>query len=110
TYTPCPEGVHVAVLVDAVDLGEIDSPLYGKKFKVRLAWQVAEVDPGTGGRFSVVKTYNNTMNRTSSLGGDLEKWRGKPFTEDAAKHFDLETLLGVNGLLSVVHHTSERTG
>jgi hypothetical protein len=109
-YSPCPIGVHQAVLVDVVDLGLVDSPRYGKKFKVRLAWQIADVDPATGQRYSAVKTYNNILNKKSALRGDLEKWRGRPFTEDEARHFNLETLLGVPCLLNVVHHTSEQTG
>jgi hypothetical protein len=106
TFTPCPEGLHVAVCVDVVDLGEVDTS-FGRKFRVRLTWQIEQADPATGKRHAVVKSYTNSLHKRATLRADLESWRGRKFTEDEVKRFDLETLLGVNAMLHVVQETSE---
>jgi hypothetical protein len=108
-FTPCPAGLHPAVCVDVVDLGEVDTD-FGRKWRVRLAWQIADIDPSTAERFSCVKTYTNSLHKRANLRSDLESWRGKKFSEVEAKCFDLDVLLGANCLLQVVHNTSEHTG
>lgn len=108
-FTPCPASLHQATCVDVVDLGEVDTD-FGRKFRIRLAWQIADVDTSTGERFTVVKTYTNSLHKRANLRADLESWRGKQFSEVEAKTFDLDTLLGANCLLQVVHKTSEHTG
>lgn len=108
-FRPCPVGLHPAVCVDVVDLGEVDTD-FGRKWRVRLAWQIADVDPSTGERFSCVKTYTNSLHKRANLRADLESWRGKKFSEIEAKALDLDMLLGASCLLQVVHNTSEHTG
>jgi hypothetical protein len=108
-FTPCPEGMHQAVCVDVVDLGEVDT-MHGRKFRVRLAWQIADLDKATGRRHSVVKTYNNSMFKTATLRADIDRWRGKKLTEAEAKDFELDVLIGANCLISVVHNVSLTRG
>ena len=91
-YTPCPEGLHPAVCVDVVDLGDVDTA-FGRKHRVRLAWQIAEIDPATKHRFDVVKTYTLSLHARASLRQDLESWRGRRYSEnDARQGIDLERL------------------
>jgi hypothetical protein len=51
----------------------------------------------------VQKRYTASLNEKATLRKDLESWRGKPFTKEELAAFDLEKLLGANGLFSVVH-------
>jgi hypothetical protein len=109
TFSPCPEGLHAAVCVDVVDEGLVESK-FGKREQVRLAWQIAEIDPTSGRRFDAIKTYTNSLFRSARLRIDLDSWRGKPLSDDEARAFDLEKLLGVNCLLHVVHAQAQTDG
>jgi hypothetical protein len=103
SYTPASEGLHQAVCVDVVDLGLQDRG-FGEKHACRLTWQIEEINPDTGKRQTVNKTYNVSLHEKASLRKDLETWRGRKFTEDELKGFDLEKLLGVNCQVQVVHN------
>ena len=103
-FTPCPEGVWPAVCCDVQDLGEVDTA-FGRKFRVRLVFQVADVDPNTDERYTATTTLTNSMNKSASLRKLVESWRGKSMTEREAQDFDLERLLGANALIQVVHST-----
>jgi hypothetical protein len=105
-FTPCPEGFHHAVCCDVVDLGEVDTD-FGRKWRVRLVWQINKTDPARGRRFDAVKTFTNSLHPRANLRADLEMWRGRKFTEGEAKDFDLERLIGANAMIEVQHNTSE---
>lgn len=105
-FTPAPEGLHLAVCCDAVDLGERDTP-FGRKHQVEIWWQLEARSPDTGDRFLVRKRYTASLHEKSGLTKDLVLWRGKPFTPDERKGFDLERLLGVPCQLQVVHKVTD---
>lgn len=56
-----------------------------------------------GKPFIVQKRYTASLHEKSKLRPELESWRGRAFTEDELKEFDLEKLLGANCLLNVAH-------
>lgn len=47
------------------------------------------------------------MHEKANLRKDLESWRGKGFTEDEAKEFDITKLLGIPCMLSIIHKVSK---
>ena len=106
SFAPCPEGLHHAVCVDVIDLGVV-STAWGDKSKVRILWQVEAVNPETDRRFELRKQYNLSLHEKATLRKDLESWRGKKFTEDELKGFDLEKLIGVNCQCQVIHNITE---
>lgn len=106
TFTPCPEGLHHAVCVDVVDLGIVDSP-HGPKEKVRIVWQVNALNPVSGHRFDVRRSYNRTLHEKAALRKDLESWRGQAFTDAELKGFDVEKVLGANAQLQVIHRETD---
>jgi hypothetical protein len=105
SFAPCPEGLHQAVCVDVVDLG-IQKSAFGERHKVEIRWQVDETDD-RGRRFELRKWYTLSLHEKSNLRKDLECWRGRKFTEEELKGFDLERLLGVNCQLQVIHNISD---
>lgn len=112
SFAPAPVGVHQAVCVDVVDLGVLEVTWGGqtkKQHKVKIVWQIEELME-TGKPFLVSNRYTLSLHEKSRLRADLQAWRGKPFTEDESQRFDLETLIGVNCLLNVIHKTSEKSG
>jgi hypothetical protein len=105
-FTPCPEGLHQAVCVDVVDLGVMVTQ-WGDKPKVRIVWQVDEIDPQTGRRFDVRGLYTLSLSDKATLRKQLESWRGRKFTPLELRGFDLENLIGVNCQIQVIHHISD---
>lgn len=101
-FAPCPEGLHHAVCVDVVDLGVLQTT-FGDKHKVRLVWQIEDENPDTHRRFDARKQYNLSLHEKATLRKDLESWRGRKFTDEELKGFDLEKLLGANCQIQVVH-------
>lgn len=106
SFDPCPEGLHHAVCVDVVDLGLQDTP-WGQKQKVDLRWQTDLVNDRTAKRFEVRKRYTASLHEKAKLRQDLECWRGRKFTEEELKAFDLEKLLGVNCQVQIIHTLSD---
>lgn len=105
-FTPCPEGLHHAVCVDVIDLGVLQTT-WGDKHKVRIVWQIEEENQETHRRFDARKQYNLSLHEKATLRKDLESWRGRKFTDQELKGFDLEKLIGVNCQVQVVHDISD---
>lgn len=101
-YTPAPEGLHVAVCVDVVDLGIVEGA-FGAKHQIELWWQLDARQADTGDRCTVRKRYTASLHEKSSLAKDLVLWRGRPFSPEERRGFDLERLIGACCQLQVVH-------
>jgi hypothetical protein len=96
SYTAAPAGTHHAVCVDVQNLGLVQSA-WGQKHKVRLVWQIATVDETHQRRFELARLYTLSLHERAALRQDLERWRGKKFTDaELDAGFDLEKLIGVN--------------
>lgn len=104
-FVPAPPGLHRAVCVDVVDLGMVETT-YGPKHKVRVVWQIEE-KMENGKLFSVGQRYTASLHQKAKLRQDLESWRGRPFTNDELKGFDLEKLIGANAQINIVHNTND---
>lgn len=100
-FTPHPTGLFQMVCCDVIENGMCDTA-YGPKRMVTLRWQSVE-ENDKGQRMTVQQRYNATLNEKANLRKDLEAWRGKAFTVDEVRRFDIETLIGVNAMVNVVH-------
>lgn len=111
-----PEGNHIARCVQMIHLGtsehtfEKDTKTLNK---VRLVWEIPgetytykKDDEEIEACFMIGKDYTLSMHSKASLRKDLKSWRGKDFTEEEAKAFDVTKLLGVGCMLNVLHKTS----
>ncbi len=108
-FTPAPEGTHQAVCVDVIDVGMKDNMFKPgtQQHKIDIAWQITELRDD-GKRFLVYKRYTLSLNEKATLRHDLESWRGKPFTRDEEMGFDVESVIGANGLINVQHKTGTK--
>lgn len=108
-YPLAPAGTHAAVCVDVIDLGILKVAFGGKEkqqHKIAIVWQIDEVRDD-GKPHTIRKRYTLSLHQKASLRKDLESWRGKAFTEVELQGFDLECLLSVSCLLSVIHASSD---
>jgi hypothetical protein len=101
TYTPPPEGLHQASCVDIIDLGMVDGP-FGRKPKCRVVFELDKL-ADNGRPFTISKTYTLSLYEKSTLHKDLRAWRGRPFSPEELKGFDLERLIGVPCQALVTH-------
>jgi hypothetical protein len=108
-FTPAPEGLHPAVCVDVIDLGMVEGQ-FGAKHKVELRWQIEDVNPEIDKRFQVRKRYTLSLHKKASLRTELETWRGRKFTEEELRGFDLEKLISVCCQLQVIHNITDEGG
>lgn len=97
------EGLYRAVCIDVVELGMQETP-WGSKEMVALHWALEEKNPDTGKPFEVRARYNRSLNEKSNLYKTLTLWRGRKFTPQELQRFDLDTLIGVNCQVQIVHN------
>ena len=116
-----PAGVFIGRCYSLIDLGtQLTSGQYGDKFqhKLRLGWELfgeddsgapltVEVD-GKQMPLTITKSYTVSLHEKSSLRKDLAAWRGKDFSEEEAKAFDVSKLIGMYCMVNVT--TSETNG
>lgn len=114
-YALIPAGNHLARCYGMVEIGTIkeETGIYAGKeqHKVRITWETPHEchDFGKGLQpFSISKEFTLSMNEKATLRKMLESWRGKSFTEDEAKRFDITKLLGVACMINVIHKTSSK--
>jgi hypothetical protein len=107
-----PEGWHVARCIHLIDLGTIPDTFDGRSYdrrRLRLTWELVLTARATGefagSPFFIGKTYTLSLSRNAELRKDLDRWRGAPFTEEAAAAFDLLKLLNVPAWIRVEHYT-----
>jgi len=108
-YPTPDEGLHSAVLVDAVNLGALETP-WGQKEKVSFIFELETTDEN-GKRFVLGKRFTKSLNEKASLRKFLEKWRGSKYSPaELQEGVDLEALVGMSATLFIVHNeTDERT-
>lgn len=116
-----PSGVHIGRCYSLIDLGtQRTEGQYGVKMqhKVRIGWElfgedeegkplVIEID-GRDMPMTINKSYTVSLHEKAGLRKDLSAWRGRDFTEDEAKAFDISKLLGAYCMVNVT--TSETNG
>lgn len=110
TYTPCPPGSYLARCIKLVDLGTQTTDYQGEAktaHKVLIAFEV--LDPDTrrddGEAFVLNKRYTLSLHEKAALRKELASWRGRDFTPEELKGFDLKTVLGAPAFVSVVETT-----
>lgn len=109
-----PAGNHIARCYSMIEIGTVKEEFKGEVknlHKVRVTWELPleqrVFNPEKGEQpFSISKEYTLSMHEKAVLRKDLSSWRGKPFTEDEAKAFDVTKLLGIPCMLNVVHIVS----
>lgn len=73
--------------------------------KVVLMWELSEtIKEGeyAGKRFTVSKTYTASLNDKATLCQHLEGWRGRPFTAEEKRGFELDNIIGKPCMLNIV--------
>lgn len=110
-YQPVPAGMHLARCYKIVDLGSQKTEYMGQvkiQHKIMLQFEVwSEDESGNptvtskGEPMSITKRYTLTLSEKAALRNDLKTWRGRDFTSEELRGFELKNVLGVWAMLSV---------
>jgi hypothetical protein len=109
-FETCDVGVHQAVCVFVEDIGTHEGSYNGKpiqRHQIVICWEIAQnMTQGeyAGNPFMISKFYTLSLSEKANLRKDLQSWRGKDFTDEELKGFDVEKLKGANCMLNIVEH------
>lgn len=120
-YKRVPSGAFIGRCYSLIDLGTQRSEgQFGIKdqHKIQIGWELfGEDDDGQpltvefDGKvmpMTIKKSYTVSLHEKAALRRDLASWRGKDFTDEEAKAFDVTKLIGAYCMVNVT--TSENNG
>lgn len=115
-FQPIESGTYPARCYSMIHIGTIEEEFNGEKKrqnKVRISWELPtelkEFKEGDGEKpYVMSKEFTLSLHEKSTLRAFLKSWRGKDFTDDEAKAFDITKLLGVPCMISIGH--TEKNG
>ena len=116
-----PAGAYIGRCYSLIDLGtQLSSGQFGEKLqhKIRIGWELfgedengepltVDVD-GKTMPMTISKSYTVSLHEKAGLRKDLAAWRGRDFTEEEARAFDVSKLVGAYCMVNVT--TSETNG
>ena len=111
-FKPIPEGQYAAVCDMMVDLGLQSGGNFGPKHKVYIRFQVPDERiqyEKDGQQFDLpaVTGVQQTLSLSdkSNMKPFLEAWRGKKFTAEEVREFDITAVAGKPAYINIVHET-----
>lgn len=117
SFERCPPGLHLARCYRIIDLGTQKSEYMGQTkylHKIMVGWEIhGNRDDGSplkmndGRPFAIFKNYTLSWSDKANLRLDLQSWRGKPFTQEEMRRFDLENVLGAWCMLNVIERAGQ---
>lgn len=103
------DGVYVGVCSRIIDLGT-QTDTFGQRQKVRIVWDLIgetyQYKEETLQR-RISRTFTNSLDEKSNLCKALTAWRGKIFSDEDLKGFDLSKILGAGVQLQILTKTSK---
>ena len=109
-FTPVSPGMHLARCYRIVDMGTQTTDFAGQTKhlqKVMLQFEVhGEDEDGKplvttkGEPMSISKNFTLSLAEKATLRLDLQAWRGRPFTADELRGFELKAVLGVWAMIT----------
>lgn len=112
SFTPVPQGMHLARCYRVVDLGTQKSEYLGTVKhlpKVMLQFEVhgedengKKIETSKGEPMSISKNFTLSLAEKATLRKDLQTWRGREFTPEELRGFELKNVLGHWAMISVI--------
>lgn len=110
--TLTPQGLHLGIATEVIDLGTQTTTWQGKTKtarKVVIRWTLPNVKYTEGEKAgqpqSISQTFTASLGEKATLRKMLEAWRGQAFTADELKGFNLSKLLGKPCQIQIVHES-----
>ena len=113
-------GVHIGRCFKLIDLGTQEETYEGEVKllpKVCVYWELTGEDEegaplidSNGDPLVIWQEYTMSLGKKAKLRAALESWRGKAFTDEELKGFDVSKLIGAFCMVNVTHKTSQTSG
>jgi len=103
-YPQVPIGMHNARCIKVIGLGTQKQEFSGEisyKEQVLIIWEVPD-ELNNDEPMTISKFYTLSLHEKSNMGADLSSWRGRAFTEQEKKGFDLINILGIPCTLNII--------
>lgn len=113
---PIAAGNYAARCYQMIHIGTVKETILGEEKilnKVRIGWElptelkVFNEDKGEQ-PLVISEEFTLSMHEKSKLRKFLASWRGKDFTEEEAKSFDVTKLIGAACMLNIIHKPSKK--
>lgn len=111
--TPAPAGTHLANCFGLIDLGTQTSNFNNEvkaAHKVWIWWELCHEKQDDGRPVTVGSFYSVSLHEKATLRAVLQAWRGKPFTPEELKAFQLRNVVGAPCMLTIVHEPKKAGG
>lgn len=117
-----PAGAHVGRCYELIDMGTQtgETGMYAgvSAHKIKIGFELfgddedgnpltVEID-GKEMPLTITKDYTVSLHEKANLRKELTAWRGKAFTEEEAKAFDVSKLIGAYAMVNVTHKTNDK--
>jgi len=114
-FEPVPAGSYATVCDQVVDLGLQPGGQYDPKHKIYIRFQVPservhwknKEGVESEGPMVIGRTFTLSLGEKSHLRPFLESWRGRAFTSEELRGFDITTVIGVPAMISVIHEKTQ---
>ena len=106
SFEPAPEGVFPARCIWVVDLGtQVSDGIYGhsEKHQMYINWELVDESTSSGQPLTIGAFFTVSLNPKGNLRATLESWRGRAFSAEELKGFDVSKLINAPCLISVKH-------
>ena len=116
SYTPAPEGTHRAVCSGIAVLGTYDEEYQGvekKQKKIRIFYELPDETREYDGKTEptkISKEFTFSWSDKANLYKFINNWRGKPFTADELKKFNVFSVVSAPCLLTIQHKIGKTSG
>ena len=119
-FKTVPAGVFIGRCYELIDMGTQtnETGIYAGKsdHKIKIGFELfgddeegnpltIDVD-GKEMPLTITKDYTVSLHEKANLRKELAAWRGKDFTEEEAKAFDVSKLIGAYAMVNVTHKTN----
>jgi hypothetical protein len=112
---PIPDGMYQAVTIGVIDLGtQYNERFMNRTHKVLIMWELPEVaitfskdGIETTAPRVISKKYTLSLGEKANLRKDLQSWRGRSFTDEELRGFDLFTIIGKNCMLQLINESKD---
>lgn len=119
-FKTVPAGVFIGRCWELIDLGTQtnETGMYAGKsdHKIKIGFELFGEDEegnkltvefdGKEMPMTITKDYTVSLHEKANLRKELAAWRGKDFTEEEAKGFDVTKLIGAYAMINVTHKTN----
>jgi len=112
-FKPLEAGTHIGRVVGIINIGTVTDSFKGEEVtrnRVFISFEVPEALKEDGKPYTIGQEFTLSMNSKGNLLPFIESLLGVKLDKDEAKEFDVYKLIGVPGMVNVIHSVPTAEG